>query len=98
MTLAFIGLPAVGPAAVLASQGKLNIVLVLIVAALGAEAGGLIGYAIGARWGRRLLDLPGPWRERRRNTVARAEALHAKWGRPAVFFTPTLVSGMLRMK
>ena len=45
MTLAFIGIPAVGPAiigwaAVQASQGYLNIVLVLIVAALGAEAGG----------------------------------------------------------
>jgi len=103
MMLAFIGLPAVGPAvvgwaAVLASQGKLNIVLVLIAAALGAEAGGLIGYAIGVRWGRRLLDLPGPWRERRQNTVARAEALYAKWGRLAIFFTPTLVSGILRMK
>ena len=62
MTLAFIGIPAVGPAvvgwaAVQASHGELNIVLVLIVAALGAEAGGLIGYAIGARWGRRLLSL-----------------------------------------
>jgi membrane protein DedA with SNARE-associated domain len=103
MALAFIGLPAVGPAvvawaAVLASQGKLNLVLVLIVAALGAEAGGLIGYGIGARWGRRLLDLPGPWRERRRSTVARAEALYAKWGRLAIFFTPTLVSGILRMR
>ena len=103
MTLAFIGIPAVGPAvvgwaAVLASQGELNIVLVLIAAALGAEAGGLIGYGIGARWGRRLLDLPGPWQGRRRSTVARAEALYAKWGRLAVFFTPTLVSGILRMK
>ena len=103
MTLAFIGIPAVGPAvvgwaAVQASHGELNIVLVLIVAALGAEAGGLIGYAIGARWGRRLLSLPGPWRERRRSTVARAEAVYAKWGRLAVFFTPTLVSGILRMK
>jgi membrane protein DedA with SNARE-associated domain len=103
MMLTFIGIPAVGPAvvgwaAVLASQGKLNIVLVLIAAALGAEAGGLIGYSIGARWGRRLLGLPGPWREGRQNAVARAEALYAKWGRLAVFFTPTLVSGLLRMK
>ncbi|HXZ74861.1 MAG TPA: DedA family protein [Streptosporangiaceae bacterium] len=103
MTLTFIGIPAVGPAvvgwaAVQASHGELDIVLVLIVAALGAEAGGLIGYGIGTRWGRRLLDLPGPWRERRRSTVARAEALYAKWGRLAIFFTPTLVSGMLRMK
>ena len=103
MALTFIGIPAIGAAvvgwaAVLASQGELNIVLVLIVAALGAEAGGLIGYAIGARWGRRLLGLPGPWRERRRSTVARAEAVYAKWGRLAVFVTPTLVSGILRMK
>ena len=103
MALTFIGIPAVGPAvvgwaAVLASQGKLNIVAVLIVAALGAEAGGLIGYGIGARWGRSLLDHPGPWQERRRNAVARAEAVYAKWGRLAVFVTPTLVSGALRMK
>jgi membrane protein DedA with SNARE-associated domain len=103
MALTFIGIPAVGPAvvgwaAVLASQGKLNIVAVLIVAALGAEAGGLIGYGIGARWGRKILDHPGPWQEPRRNTVARAEAVYAKWGRLAVFVTPTLVSGVLRMK
>jgi membrane-associated protein len=103
MALTFVGIPAVGPAvvgwaAVLASQGKLNIVAVLIVAALGAEAGGLIGYGIGARWGRKILDHPGPWQEPRRNTVARAEAVYAKWGRLAVFVTPTLVSGVLRMK
>jgi membrane-associated protein len=103
MALTFIGIPAVGPAvvgwaAVLASQGELNIVAVLIVAALGAEAGGLIGYGIGARWGRRLLNMRGPWLERRKRTIARAEAVYAKWGRLAVFVTPTLVSGVLRMK
>jgi len=103
MALTFIGIPAIGAvvvgwASVLASQGKLNIAVVLIVAALGAEVGGLIGYAIGARWGRRLLDLRGPWQERRQQAVARAEAIYAKWGRLAVFFTPTLVSGLLRMK
>jgi membrane protein DedA with SNARE-associated domain len=40
----------------------------------------------------------GPWRERRQSTVTRAEAAYAKWGRLAVFVTPTLVSGILRMK
>ena len=103
MALTFIGIPAVGPAvvawaAVLASQGKLNIVLVLIVAALGAEAGGLIGYAIGDRWGRMLLNHPGPWQRQRQGAVTRAEAVYAKWGRLAVFFTPTLVSGVLKMQ
>ena len=45
MVLSFAGVPAVGAAvvgwgAILASQGKLNIFWVLIVAALGAEVGG----------------------------------------------------------
>lgn len=103
MALSFAGIPAIGGAvvgwaAVLASQGKLNIVAVLIVAALGAEAGGLAGYAIGERWGRKLVEWRGPWQERRQQAVAKAEAVYAKWGRLAVFFTSTMVSGMLRMK
>jgi membrane protein DedA with SNARE-associated domain len=103
MALSFAGIPAIGAAvvgwaAVLASQGKLDIVAVLIVAALGAEAGGLAGYAIGARWGRKLLDRPGPWQEARHKAAAKAEAVYAKWGRLAVFFTSTMISGLLRMK
>ena len=103
MALTFAGIPAIGGAvvgwaAVLASQGKLNIFAVLIVAVLGAEAGGLAGYAIGERWGRKLVEWRGPWQERREQAVAKAEAVYAKWGRLAVFFTSTIVSGMLRMK
>src|SRR5260370_5043208 len=75
MALSFAGIPAIGGAvvgwaAVLASQGKLNIVAVLIVAALGAEAGGLAGYASGARWGRKLLDRPCPRQARRVHVLA----------------------------
>jgi membrane protein DedA with SNARE-associated domain len=103
MALSFAGIPAVGTAvvgwaAVVASQGKLNIVVVLVVATLGAEAGGLAGYSIGARWGRKLLDRPGRGREQRQGAVARAERIYAKWGRLAVFFTSTMVSGVLKMK
>jgi membrane-associated protein len=103
MALTFAGLPAIGAAvvgwaAVLASQGKLNIVIVLVVAALGAEVGGLAGYSIGVRWGRKLLDRPGRWRERRQKALAGGERIYAKWGRLAVFFTSTIVSGILRMK
>ncbi len=102
MALSFAGIPAIGAAvvgwaAVLASQGKLNIVLVLIVAALGAEAGGLLGYHIGDRWGRKLLDRPGRRGERLQKLVAAGERVYAKWGRLAVFFTSTMVSGILRM-
>lgn len=103
MALSFAGIPALGAAvvgwaSVLASQGKLNIVVVLIVAALGAEAGGLAGYGIGNRWGRRLLDRPGRWGERLQQALAGGEALYEKWGRLAVFFTSTMVSGILKMK
>ena len=103
MALSFAGIPAIGGAvvgwaAVLAGQGKLNIVAVLIVAALGAEAGGLAGYAIGERWGRRFLQRPGRWQERRQRAIAKAEAVYVKWGRLAVFFTSTMISGVLRMK
>lgn len=103
MALSFAGIPALGAAvvgwaSVLASQGKLNIVAVLIVAALGAEAGGLAGYGIGNRWGRRLLDRPGRWGERLQQALAGGEALYERWGRLAVFFTSTIVSGILKMK
>jgi membrane protein DedA with SNARE-associated domain len=103
MALSFAGIPALGAAvvgwaSVLASQGKLNIFAVLIVAALGAEAGGLAGYGIGRRWGRRILDRPGRWGERLRRALAAGEALYEKWGRLAVFFTSTIVSGILKMK
>jgi membrane protein DedA with SNARE-associated domain len=47
-----IGTAAIGAAAVLASQGQLNIAAVLIVAAIGNEVGGLLGFQIGDRWGR----------------------------------------------
>jgi membrane protein DedA with SNARE-associated domain len=103
MALSFAGIPAIGAAvvgwaAVLASQGKLNIGAVLIVAALGAEAGGLAGYSIGERWGRKFLDRPGHRQERLQKALAQAEAIYAKWGRLAVFFTSTIVSGILKMK
>ena len=103
MALSFAGIPAIGAAVVgwagvLASQGKLNIAVVLIVAMLGAEAGGLAGYGIGHRWGRKLVDHPDRWQARRQQALARAEAIYARWGRLAVFFTSTMVSGILRMK
>ena len=102
MALSFAGIPAIGAAvvgyaSVVASQGKLNIFLVLIVAVLGARPAAA-GYGIGDRWGRKLLDRPGRWQERLQKALARAEAIYAKWGRLAVFFTSTMVSGVLRMK
>jgi membrane protein DedA with SNARE-associated domain len=103
VAVGWAGIPAIGGAviagaAVLASQGSLDIVAVLIVAVLGTEAGGLIGYTIGLRWGRALMNRPGPFLARRRKAVTTGEVLYARWGRLAVFFTPCMVSGIARMK
>ena len=93
-----IGTAAVGAAAVAASQGRLDLAAVIAVAAIAGEAGGLGGYAIGRRWGRRLLERPGRHQARREKMVERGEKLYARWGWLAVFFTPAIVSGTAKMR
>jgi membrane protein DedA with SNARE-associated domain len=92
-----IGATALGAAAVAASQGGLNLALVIGVATVAGEVGGLIGYAVGDRWGQVLLERPGKHQEGRRRMVERGERAYARWGRLAVFFTPALVSGTAKM-
>jgi len=98
MGIPVIGTAVIGTAAVLASQGKLNIAAVLIVAAIGCEVGGLGGFRIGYRWGRELLEHPGPALVWRKKAVTKGEEVYQKWGRAAVFVTPSIVSGVLEMK
>ena len=93
-----IGATVLGAATVAASQGKLNIAAVLIAAIIAVEVGGLVGYSVGVRWGRELLSHPGPLLERRQRALTAGEAMYAKWGRLAVFFTPCLVSGIAKMR
>ena len=93
----FIGATALGAAAVAASQGRLNLAVVIGVATAAGEVGGLIGYAVGDRWGQLLLDRPGKHQEGRRRIVEKGERAYARWGRLAVFFTPAVVSGTAKM-
>jgi membrane protein DedA with SNARE-associated domain len=85
------GLPVPGETAliaggVLASQGRLGIVLVIALAAAGAIIGDNAGYAIGRRGGRRLLERPG-WMERqRRQVLVTGEPFFERHGPKAVFF------------
>jgi membrane protein DedA with SNARE-associated domain len=94
----FVGASALGAAGVAASQGNLDLWLVVAVATLGGEVGGLLGYAIGNRWGRVLLERPGKHQAGRQRMVERGERAYARWGRLAVFFTPAIVSGTAKME
>jgi membrane-associated protein len=72
-------------AAVLASQGELRIEIVIAIAAAAAIVGDNIGYMLGRRFGRRLLERPGRTEARRRLALQRGEQLFERHGPKAVF-------------
>jgi membrane protein DedA with SNARE-associated domain len=98
----WIGIPIVGAgvlaaAGVLASEGELNIWLVIMVATAAAWTGGYVGFVLGARAGDAVSERPGRWHHERRRAMIAGERIYRRWGRFAVFVTPTWVSGGLRM-
>ncbi len=85
------GLPVPGEtgliaAAVLASQGKLRIELVIVIAAAAAIVGDNIGYAIGRKGGRWLLQRPGAFHHQRLTVLETGEPFFERHGPKAVFF------------
>jgi membrane protein DedA with SNARE-associated domain len=85
------GVPLPGETAVivggvLASRGKMQIELVIAVAALAAIVGDNIGYQIGRKGGRWLLERPGPFRRQRLMVVETGEPFFERHGPKAVFF------------
>jgi membrane protein DedA with SNARE-associated domain len=85
------GLPVPGEtglitAAVLASQGNLSIWLVIPLAAAGAIVGDNIGYVIGRKGGRWLLERPGAFARQRKEVLLVGEPFFERHGPKAVFF------------
>jgi membrane-associated protein len=72
--------------AVLASRGQLKIELVIALAAAAAITGDNLGYLIGRKGGRWLLERPGPFHRRRLQVLATGEPFFARHGPKAVFF------------
>jgi membrane protein DedA with SNARE-associated domain len=72
--------------AVLASQGELAIELVIPIAAASAIVGDNVGYVLGSRFGRRVLERPGRRRDRRLELLRRGDQLFERHGAKAVFF------------
>jgi membrane protein DedA with SNARE-associated domain len=72
-------------AGVLASGGKLQIELVIATAAAGAIVGDNIGYLIGRRGGRWLLERPGRFHSQRTQALQNGEVFFKRHGPKAVF-------------
>ncbi|MGA2013810.1 MAG: DedA family protein [Solirubrobacteraceae bacterium] len=86
-----LGLPSPGEtalvlAAVLASQGKLQIWLVILIGVSSAIAGDNIGYLLGRRFGREVLEAPGPFHRRRVEVIGAGDRFFERHGPKAVFF------------
>jgi membrane-associated protein len=86
-----MGIPSPGEtalilAAVLASQGQLNIVLVIVIGVASAIIGDNIGYFLGRKVGREVLEAPGPFQHRRRTVISAGDRFFERHGPKAVFF------------
>jgi membrane-associated protein len=85
-----MGVPSPGEtalilAAVLASQGKLQIWLVILIGVSSAIIGDNLGYLLGRRFGREVLEAPGPFQQRRRRMITAGDRFFDKHGPKAVF-------------
>jgi membrane protein DedA with SNARE-associated domain len=85
-----LGIPLPGETAVIfaglaASQHKLSIVAVIIVAAAGAIIGDNIGFVIGRKGGRALLERPGRFYDERKRVLAIGDPFFERHGPKAVF-------------
>jgi membrane-associated protein len=72
-------------ASILASRGKLQIEPVIVLAAAGAIVGDNIGYLIGRKGGRWLLERPGRFYRQRRQVLETGEPFFKRHGPKAVF-------------
>jgi membrane-associated protein len=85
-----MGIPVPGEtaliaAALLAHDGQLELIPLLVIASAGAIVGDNIGFAIGRYGGRRLFERPGPLHAHRLRVLAHGEPFFARHGAKAVF-------------
>jgi membrane protein DedA with SNARE-associated domain len=86
-----MGVPSPGEtalvlAAILASQGKLNIELVILIGAASAILGDNIGYLLGRRFGRDAFVAKGPLHKHRVRAIDAGDRFFDRHGPKAVFF------------
>ncbi|HLY49815.1 MAG TPA: hypothetical protein VKR21_11535 [Solirubrobacteraceae bacterium] len=97
------GLPGPGEALLLAAgvfaaKHKLDITPVIVVAFVGATAGGILGWLVGLVAGRSVLTAPGPLRSIRLDAVERGAQAFKRVEAMAIFLSPSWVAGIFRAK
>jgi membrane protein DedA with SNARE-associated domain len=85
-----MGVPSPGEtalvaAAILASQGKLQIWLVILIGIVSAIVGDNLGYLVGRKLGREVLEAPGPFQNRRVTMIRAGDKFFLRHGPKAVF-------------
>jgi membrane protein DedA with SNARE-associated domain len=85
-----MGVPSPGEtalvaAAVLASSGKLNIVLVIVIGIASAIVGDNVGFLLGRRYGRTAFMAPGPFLHHRVRAIRYGDGFFKRHGAKAVF-------------
>jgi len=92
------GEPLLIAAAVLAAKHKLDLTEVLLVAWMGANAGGVIGWLVGLKAGRMLITARGPFRRARLRALERGERIFHRATVTAVILTPSWLAGIHRVR
>lgn len=97
------GLPGPGDAALiaagtLAGEGKLNVWILLGLAMVAWMLGSVVGYEVGVRGGRGLLDHHGRLEKSRRKLLAKGDRAFARWNFLASVTMPAFVSGIFRVR
>src|SRR5215467_202559 len=97
------GIPGPGDASLiaagaLAGEGKLNIWIVLATAMVAWMLGSVIGFVIGDRGGRPLLDHPGRLEKRRRHLLAKGDRAFGRHTFVASATLPAFVSGIFQVR
>jgi membrane protein DedA with SNARE-associated domain len=98
----WVGVPGPGEplliaAGVLAARHRLDLGSTLLIAFLGASAGGVVGWLAGMAGGRRIVTARGPLRKTRLKAVARGEEIFQRVPVLAILLTPSWVAGIHRV-
>jgi membrane protein DedA with SNARE-associated domain len=85
-------------AGIAAARHRVDLPSVIAVAWAGALAGGIAGWVAGLKGGRALFLADGPLLRRRRRMLASGERIYDRYGVLAVYFAPTWMAGINRMR